>query len=308
MFDVTVLLLVYNGDLVKIRKTLDSVLAQREVRMQLVVADDGSKDNHLEEWHAMLREAGFADYTLVMNEANGGTVRNICSGLEAAEGRYTKLISPGDLLADPLVMRDWVRLMDREKAEWSFSDAVYYQAESGQDRTVRAPAQPQDLSPYRRRDAWGMRWAYLAWHDLALGAAVLSTTAVIRRACARIRDAGVRYAEDNMWRLLMFEGITPVYFPRAAVRYECAVGISASDVWKKRLLDDWAAADRLMREMPSPDAAQQKLLRALWPEGRLAEAVRVRGFLLFALRKRFRPRLSAESAATDTSGGKKACR
>ena len=138
--------------------------------------------------------------------------------------------------------------------------------------------------------------------------ALLSTTAVIRRACARIRDAGVRYAEDNMWRLLMFEGITPVYFPRAAVRYECAVGISASDVWKKRLLDDWAAADRLMREMPSPDAAQQKLLRALWPEGRLAEAVRVRGFLLFALRKRFRPRLSAEGAATDTSGGKKACR
>ena len=56
MFDVTVLLLVYNGDLVKIRKTLDSVLAQREVRMQLVVADDGAVTHVIPENPGVLYE------------------------------------------------------------------------------------------------------------------------------------------------------------------------------------------------------------------------------------------------------------
>ena len=90
----------------------------------------------------------------------------------------------------------------------------------------------------------------------------------------------------------MFEGNVCAYYPREAIRYECDTGISGNSTWKQRLLADWARADEMIRETPDPDPFQQKLLKAVWPEGNLREAALVRGIWPHMLRKKFRPRMS----------------
>ena len=97
---VSVLVLSYNSDIKKLYLTLQSIVKQTIDAFEIVVADDGSKENHKEELIEYFKSCGFTNYKLVMNEENKGTVQNILSGLQYCEGEYVKPISGGDCLYD----------------------------------------------------------------------------------------------------------------------------------------------------------------------------------------------------------------
>lgn len=259
-YDVSFLCVSYNSDFETIKTTLASFLCQRGVSFEVVVADDGSKDNHKQEIEDFFRENGFFDYKLILNSQNGGTVKNYISGLEVAEGKYCKGLGPGDYLHDENIIKNWVSFLEKSGAEWSFSDAIYYR--EGSNERVSVKANPQDLEPYFSNNNQRKRWNYIVLNDIAVGAAIIGKTDLQKHYSLKIARKGVKYAEDNMWRLMMFEGIVPVYYSKPTIYYEHGGGISTrrETVWEERLSHDWNMTDEIMKEYNNPDKFQIKML------------------------------------------------
>ena len=86
---------------------------------------------------------------------------------------------------------------------WSFSEAVYYQGDPDQKNYVSVGAHQQDLTLYIKHDSRLCRWNYTALDDIALGASIFSGTSLLKEYIDKIIDK-VIYAEDNVWRKMMF--------------------------------------------------------------------------------------------------------
>lgn len=240
IFDITVLVATYNPVEDKLYKTLKSILVQNNIDCQIIIADDGSKEFNLDNIENFFETNNFFNYHIVKNEKNQGTVKNIKSGIEFCRGKYVKLISPGDYLYDDNVLKKWFEFMESESAEWSFGDAIYYSLDENDNFVVRKEyANPQDVRPYIIKKQEKCVRNYLISNDLVLGASTLCRTDIMNEYLDLIVDRVV-YAEDNIYRIMMYDGKVATYFSQNVVLYEFGSGISTSksDEWSKKLLLD----------------------------------------------------------------------
>lgn len=105
---------------------MDSILNQKNVNFEVIVSDDGSKENYFVEVIKYFEENGFRDYSIVQHPKNVGTVKNVFNALNIANSKYVKGISPGDALVSADTIRSWVDFLDKSGRHWSFGDAPYY--------------------------------------------------------------------------------------------------------------------------------------------------------------------------------------
>ena len=148
-YDISVIVLCYNPVLEKLINTLQSIVIQKHVSFEIVIADDGSSDvtyiNKICEW---FENKSFKDYKIIKNSQNQGTVKNLLSGVEQAEAQYIKGISPGDFLYDEKVLHKIVSFVKKEKYDVCFGLAGYYSYSNG-EVTLHARQNPNDLRVYR---------------------------------------------------------------------------------------------------------------------------------------------------------------
>lgn len=263
---VSVCVVTYNPQKEKLMETLESIVRQKYANLQIILSDDGSEEPFFNEAREFLDKANITDYKLVEAPENQGTVKNVEQALLAADGVFIKTISPGDCLTEDTILSDWIKHLMDSGRQWSFSNAIYYSRKSGGVPTVhRQPANPQLVDCYTRHDDDTCRWNYVVLDDLALGAAIVCERELMIRYIEQIVGI-VKYAEDNIFRLMMFHGILPDYFPEEAVLYECDSGISTcgDSVWSKRVWADWTATDELMLAQTAfGDELQKKMQAAL---------------------------------------------
>lgn len=95
---VSVIVGAYRPDLHKMLLTLRSILLQKKCSYEIILTDDGSKENYFAEVKDFFARAPFSDYKLLPSEKNQGTVLNVWKALQVAQGEYIRLISPGDFM------------------------------------------------------------------------------------------------------------------------------------------------------------------------------------------------------------------
>lgn len=264
-YKVSVVVLTYNPVWEKLVATLKSIIRQEKVFVQLVISDDGSPENYFKETKEYLERNQFYNYVMISNAKNEGTVVNTLHGVEAATGEYIKTISPGDCLTDSNVLFSWIETMISNNVKWSFSDAIYYKLEKEKFHILQEKAHPADIRPYMRGKIDKCKWNYVVLDDIALGAAIIAQKQVMLKYLQRIVGK-VKYAEDNIWRLMMFDGIVGGYFPYPSVLYETGTGVSTSgsNVWSKRLEEDWNASTKeMLSTFQKSDKFQRNVLRAM---------------------------------------------
>ena len=196
-YQVSVAVLTYNPNTEKLLDTLQSVLLQKDIAYQIVIADDGSAEPGFAAAEQFFAASGFTDYVFVRNEENRGTVFNVLSALEQCGGTYVKLISPGDLLGGESILAEWTGQLEHSGAAVSVSDAIYYTRQSGTIRPVVEKAHPQLISCYQNGDIEQARYQHLIHNDLFLGAATLCRRDVMLRYITEIAGK-VIYAEANI--------------------------------------------------------------------------------------------------------------
>ena len=259
MIDVSVVLVTYNSEWEKIKITLLSILKQKNISMQVVIADDGSKITYNEAIDKLMSLHDFKEYFVLNATENRGTVLNIADALNHVKGRYTKTIAPGDFLFDENVLCRWIRFMQNNNAEISFGNAVYYSKDEKLKlhKTKGSPVN-RYLFKTGRQDSHQFV-DYIVANDTILGAAVLMKTDMLEKYMTIIKNR-IIYAEDYMIRIMIYDGVSVIYYPENVIWYEYGTGISTSknNKWEVILQADFEKSNDLISQRNEIDFMRKK--------------------------------------------------
>lgn len=262
---VSIMVVMYNPVSEKLFFTLDSLIGQKEIDFEIVITDDGSKENLFDVIEVYMEEHTFKNYKLVAHEKNRGTVANVYDGLKKCDGKYVKLLGPGDALIDDTALTKWVGHLIGSEKKWSFCNVINYRRNQGIVKKESLFAHPQMMKPYIREDTDGIRWNYLILNDLVTGVAMLCDKKILLKYIGKMVGR-VIYADDNCYRLMNFYGEVASYYDCALVLYEVGEGISTSgnEEWSRRIQADWITTNEIMKEEACRgDEYQMKLLKNL---------------------------------------------
>lgn len=260
-YDISIIVCIYNSSWNKLLLTLDSILQTKNCLFEIVVTDDGSMDNNFSTLKEYFKKEGFDDYTLIEHNQNRGTVLNFLDGVHNSYGDWIKPISPGDCIYDENTLKSWLDYVIREECRWSFGDAQYYDVIVNKEyHTINQHDYPIDLAPYKKGKDKTCRWNYFVLNDYVNGANTLCMRSVLIEYLEVIKNR-VIYAEDNIYRLMMFDNIVGKYYPKCTVRYEYGCGISTSKnkLWEKRIHNDLVETNKVITERDSFDQFQCKI-------------------------------------------------
>lgn len=306
-YQVTVAVLTYYPIREKLFATLRSILLQKNICFQIVIADDGSPNPMRAEIETFFAQENFTHYVLVHNQENRGTVYNVLSAVERSGSQYIKLISPGDMLGGETVLQEWVEAADKQHAGISFCDAVYYHMVNGHPCAVRGIAHPQNIRCYRRGNLEQARYRYVVLNELFLGAATLCRKDVLLEYLKEICGKAI-YAEDHAYRLMAYDRIPVHYFPKSALIYESDTGISTSGnaAWLEKLHKDALACTQIILERPvvAGDKTAQihrylMMEKKKDPLSKIVKFLRVRGLLARKLKPKWMYRKTKKVLPTE---------
>lgn len=251
-YDISVIVATYNQELSKTLKTINSILIQKGVTIQLIIADDGSESNNFVHIKNYLEGKGIENYTLLQNDRNVGTVKNIIRCRSICNSKYTKLISPGDFLYGEFVLKKWMDFMEGASIAVSFSNVIYYENINDNIKPIKFKAFPQNIQIYKSKNKYEKRTLYqLVYNDYWLGSSVLCRTDVMFK-YLKLIEGKVKYGEDNIYRIMASDEIDRGYFECSTMLYEYNIGVSSlaqkDDKWHKALLKDWYVTSQIILE------------------------------------------------------------
>jgi len=295
---------IYNPVWGKCLFTLESILAQEGLDLELIVTDDGSANNLFSSFESYFEVRAFSNYRLIGHTENQGTVKNYYDALQVATGEYIKLISPGDALYNEKTLIDWVVFLKNSGKSWSFANAIFYQYFNDHRRIIEVPTYPRIIDCYSSGDDSTCRWNYVVLEDYALGAAILCERQILLDYLSKFIGV-VKYTEDSVHVAMMFDGILPSYYDKNVILYEHGTGVSnGEDKWQERVRLDMSNAEIAISQKNSHDDFQEKMKRSLirMNSGRILNKRIIkhmqRGGIKKALTLKFHPRLSSTDCSS----------
>lgn len=228
MYDISVVVVSYKPKYNSLFATLKSIIAQKNVKFEVIICDDGSDIDYFEQIISYCQSISFCNYQLVKNEVNGGTVKCFLSGLKMARGKFIKDISPGDLLYDENTLYELVNYMNNNNVKVCFGDAVYYN-KNNRDIKIFNYSAPKKNNLYKahKYDYDNIKHRYIVCKDWILGAALAFEKNIVIDYLLRIVDK-IKYSDDSIVSLMVLENIRIYYFERNLIWYEYGTGISTN--------------------------------------------------------------------------------
>ena len=162
-FDFSVIVCCYNSDYEKLKKTLISIIKQKDIAFEIIISDDGSKDRSVENIKTWISEHKIPNVKYNFLTENVGTVGNILSAVKLTEGKYVKTISPGDYFFDEFSLKQYLQKFNKNDYKLVFSRAIYYT----QDREILKFHNPIATGTKSR---WFMKKNLCTFFDCFLGA------------------------------------------------------------------------------------------------------------------------------------------
>lgn len=259
MIDISIIIVTYNSKWFELKATIKSVLMQKGINYEIIFADDGSKIK----WNEKIREYVKGDYNYCFADSNinVGTVSNIINALKVSKGKYIKVISPGDCLNGKLAIKKWIDFMEKERADLSFCNAIYYKKDNAKKiEVLKEKSSPKNVNIYHKRKNKGKLFVdYLLANDTILGAAVLAKRNIILKYLLEM-EGKVKYVEDYMIRLMIFDNKKICHMDKNLIWYEYGDGISTTknNKWAKLLYQDFEGTNEIIKNRKNIENKMQK--------------------------------------------------
>lgn len=240
MIEFSVIMTTYNSGLKQIKRTLESIIQQKDIVYEIIVCDDCSRENHFQEIREILVEGGVQEqqYLLLEGKVNQGTVRNVLKGLNRASGTYAKLIGAGDMLYHEHTLRDIYDFMEENQAQGCFGIMRGFREKNGEMEYV-LHASPRDIKAYRMQDEEKIVKNLMLCEDWVSGAGIFARTEYYKKYISML-EGKVLYCEDWATALSAVDHAFLKLFDQYAIWYEVGDGISTSTntEFRKKLLED----------------------------------------------------------------------
>ena len=248
--NVTVLVVAYKPNYHKLFLTLKSIIAQKDVSFDIVIADDGTPDLDREGICKWFAENGFSDYQITALPENAGTVKNVENGLKCCSGKYLKLISPGDFLYDEWTLKSFYDFCECNQYEIAFGHSVYYSYENDNLQVYPKLHYPIILKPYRKDCFKKAKYNFLVFGDFILAPSYFVKADLFKKYYMQIVDR-TKFAEDTMYILMIADGVEPRFLDRPIVWYEYGTGISTSgdSKWISLIVKDILSVGEMIQEL-----------------------------------------------------------
>ena len=263
-YEISVLILTYNASYDDLKNTIDSVLKQKGIDVEIILSDDGSADCCLDKIETYLDSKAFENYKIIINKTNEGTVKNLYNGLRNASNKYIKDISPGDMLFGDFSLRDWLKYIIEKNADWSFCDTIYFKSEEKGIVPLSVKSSPQNIKIYNGSNFDDIRWQYFVLADISVGASMLFKRDIMLSYTEEIINK-VKFAEDNIFRMAMFDGVPFCFYDRYCVLYEYGTGISTSksQKWEGLIFKDFNTTNQILSQRDKMDDFQRSMLNSV---------------------------------------------
>jgi glycosyltransferase involved in cell wall biosynthesis len=215
---------------------LRSIVQQQGGNYEIVICDDGSAKKDFSFLPAFFEKYGIQNYKIVENEVNQGTVRNCLSGVMAASGEYVFLTSPGDLLFDDSVIRDFYQFAQKNKVEMCFGNAIYYRDENGIAKQTRTVGKPEIPQIYGLKVPLSIAKASYANGNWVIGASYFRKREMALKYFAEIAETSVYMEDTTSTAFALVDGIRLWYYDRNMIWYEDGAGVSTTGDQKWRTI------------------------------------------------------------------------
>lgn len=236
-YDISVIIASYNPSWEKLKKTVNSIIFQKNIKIEIIVADDCSENNYFDELNNLLK--GKCDFKLLSSNENVGTSKNVYRALQEASSKYVKLISPGDYIYNYDTLKTWLDFVEKNNSKISFGRAVYYNDSNNGFKLIRAFNLPQNPAIFSRKNEDKILFDYLICGNRIHGAVTLFETQLMLKYLGQIKDT-VKYCEDLTYPLMLTDNVRFDFFPNNVLFYECGYGMSTcgNKSWIKKLNND----------------------------------------------------------------------
>ncbi len=237
---VSVIVPTYNSKWDKIKVTLDSIIVQKSSPFEVIIVDDGSRISSSDLIDSYLISQRFSNYKLINNKKNNGTIKNIISAMKYANGKYIKLLAPGDLLVGKTLLDDWCNKLEQSGRKWSFGNALF------SNNTTEVPISlfthqdnPRDITPYLTGDNRTARYNCVIKMDKPNGTTTLFEKQFADPYLIKLSKI-ITYAEDFIYVLFMLDEHMPYYYNHNVTVYEWGEGISSSNncFWTQKMHEE----------------------------------------------------------------------
>lgn len=251
---VTVIVTTYNPNWHKLERTLRAITLQEGIAYDVIITDDGSEIDFFDRLAVYFEGFPNISYRLVKNEKNVGTVGNICNCLQYAVGKYVFMTSPGDVLFDSKVLRDFVYFAEKTNSTLLFGNAVNY-SQGSEIYTFSPNLRPPKPTAFDGTHSLAYEKTAFFFGNSILGAAYFRKREVAIKYFNEIVSYS-RYVEDTTsTACALLNGERLRYYNRNIVWYECNTGVSGAGnpVWEQRLAQDFNRVYRYLKKKYAED-------------------------------------------------------
>lgn len=239
-FDFSVIVLTYYPNKEKLLSTIKSILMQKNISYEVLIADDGSKTFFKEDIEKLMDEYNFTNYKFVEHSQNQGTVINFYDAVKISEGEIVKPISPGDYLYSEYTLQTVCGFMKEQNADATFGNLVYY-ADDGEIKVFdkKDPINDSIYYNYEKNDSRKIAKHLIKFSDAICGAALFYKTSVLKEFLVQVLGTLI-YAEDAITHYFALAGKKILKISDFVVYYEYGSGISTSQSFgSNRIMDDY---------------------------------------------------------------------
>lgn len=272
--DFSIIVCCYNPDFNELKKTINSILNQKNVNYEIVIADDGSKNNYKDDLSKYLKLINSEDkFKYSYLKENVGTVKNIINALELCEGNYIKLLSPADYLYNELSLCEYLNAFKEGNYDLVFGDAVYYH----ENELLNSDVYSYNEKVFKTKN---LKKYYCKYGGYFLGATIAMKKNVQIDMLKRIENK-IIYIEDNpVVTMLLMEDYKLYGINKPLIWYEFGTGISTSKNISKRFLDDFDKVNKFLYEY----YPNNKLIKRIYNFHKVAKKSFIKKLIIYLLK------------------------
>lgn len=250
-----------------ISKTLSSLTGQTKQNFEIIIVDDGSKDDSCRIAEKMLAESSFSDYQII-KKANGGvsSARNV--GIQAANGAYVFFLDGDDYVAADFVERVYATIENQspDVVCWAY-DRIDQEGKVTHAYTSDWPMEPSWLTGAEALEAILVLDKLSIWNGSAL----------YRKEV--LNNNGIRYTEgcingeDQEFTFKALSKSDKVVFVDQVLSYYLQRDSSISFSYNPKRMDVVGALDRSAAYLRGNQEVSETVIKVLTEDNLLKEYV-----------------------------------